>query len=138
MWNLEVQCHIHKGCPIFPILSRISSTPRIDTIYLKYILILCSHLRPGLPRGLFLVYFPITFWKHSYRSLILATCPALRNFLDLIALIKLGGGYSQWSPAKVLRRITYILLYWEESKLINKINKTDHSVNRIILCAVIC
>ena len=45
-------CHIHKGSPIIPILSRINPIPSIDTYFLRSIQILSSHLRIGLPRGL--------------------------------------------------------------------------------------
>ena len=35
LWNPEVQCHIHKGSPIIPILSRINPIPRTYTYLLK-------------------------------------------------------------------------------------------------------
>ena len=35
LWNSEVQCHIHKGSPVIPILSRINSIPHIDTYLFK-------------------------------------------------------------------------------------------------------
>ena len=33
--NLKVQCHVNKGSPIIPILSRINPNPRIDTYFFK-------------------------------------------------------------------------------------------------------
>ena len=67
---------IHKGSPIIPILSRttqfLESTP---TIYLRFSIILSSHLRLGFPNGLFLVNLPIKIWKALLSSSILATCP---------------------------------------------------------------
>ena len=45
LWNLVVQCRIHKSSPIIPILSWISPIPRIDTYSLRLILILSYHLR---------------------------------------------------------------------------------------------
>ena len=35
LWNPEVQCRIHKGSPIIPILSRINPITRIDTYLFK-------------------------------------------------------------------------------------------------------
>ena len=50
----EVQCRFHKGSQIAPILSRINSTPRIDTYlfkvkdrYLNFQIPSCIALRPG-------------------------------------------------------------------------------------------
>ena len=36
VWNPEVQCRIHKGSPITPILNRINSITHIDTYLLKF------------------------------------------------------------------------------------------------------
>jgi len=54
------------------------------------ILILSSHLRLDLPKGLFLLGLPVKILKALLPSSILATCPAYLNFLDLIALTILG------------------------------------------------
>ena len=35
LWNPEVQCRIHKGSPVVPILSRINPLARIDTYFFK-------------------------------------------------------------------------------------------------------
>ena len=59
MENPEVQCHIHKGSPVIPILSRINPIPCIDTHFLRSILILSSHLCLSLPKGLFPVGLPV-------------------------------------------------------------------------------
>ena len=48
LWNPEVLCHIHKGSPIIPILSRINLIPRFVTYSLRSIQILSSHLCLGL------------------------------------------------------------------------------------------
>ena len=56
-----VQCRIHKGSTIIPILSRINPLVLIP-VSLRSILILSSHLRLGLPKGL----LPVEFWKNYY------------------------------------------------------------------------
>ena len=35
LWNLEVQCRIHKGSPVIPIPNRNNLIPPIDTHFLK-------------------------------------------------------------------------------------------------------
>ena len=83
--NPEVKCHIHKGSPIVSILSRIDPIPRIDTYFLRSILILSPHLRLGLLRYLFRVTLFVKILKSLLSSSILATCSAhLHNLLNLI------------------------------------------------------
>ena len=65
----------------FPALTPISSSS---------ILILSSHLRLGLPKGLFPVGLPVKILKAFLPSSIMATCPAHLNLLDLITLTILG------------------------------------------------
>ena len=84
---------VHKGSPIIPILSRINPIPRIDSYFFKVILILSSHLRLDLPKGLFRVGLPVKILKDLLPSSILATCPAHLNLLDLITLTILGERY---------------------------------------------
>ena len=85
-----------------PILSRINLIPRIATYIFKIILILSSHLRLGLPKGLFPVGLPVKNLKALLPSSILATCPAHLYLIDLITLTILGERYklcsfSLWS-----------------------------------------
>ena len=70
--------------PKLPALTHISS---------RSILILFSHLRLGLPKGLFPVGLPVNILKALLLSSILATCPAHLNFLDLIILTILTERY---------------------------------------------
>ena len=49
LWNPKVQCRIHKGSPIIPILSRINPIPRMDTHIFKihFNIVLPSTTRPS-------------------------------------------------------------------------------------------
>jgi hypothetical protein len=57
LWNPKVQYRVHKSPPLFPILSHINPIHTIPS-YLRSILILSTHLRLGLPSGLFPFGFP--------------------------------------------------------------------------------
>jgi hypothetical protein len=63
MWKPEIHCRIYKGSPVNPILSRINQFPRVISISLRSVLILSSHLRLGLPKGLFPLDLPVTILK---------------------------------------------------------------------------
>ena len=56
--------------------------PALTPISSRSILILSSHLRLGLPKGLFSVGLPVKILK-ALPSSILATCPVHLNLLDL-------------------------------------------------------
>jgi hypothetical protein len=66
------RCRIHKSSPVIPILSKINPISRIDT-YLRSFLILYSHLRLGLPKGLFPAGMPVEILKALLPSSVLAT-----------------------------------------------------------------
>jgi hypothetical protein len=61
-------------------------------LYLRYILILSSHLRLGLPSGVLLDFLKI-FYMHSSSFHIRATCHARRILLDLVTVIILVEDY---------------------------------------------
>ena len=84
LWNPEVQSRISKGPPIIPILSRINPVPHIDTYSLRSILIFSSHLRLGLPKGLFPSGESVKILKELLPSSFLATGPAHLSLLSMI------------------------------------------------------
>ena len=96
---MEFQCHIHKGSPIIPILSRINLIPRIDTYLSK---VHSNIVLPSTPTGHFPVGLPVKILKALLLSCILATYPVHLNLLDLITLTILGENIS-WSLLCVLR-----------------------------------
>ena len=65
----------------------------------RSILILSTHLRLGLPSGLFPSGFPTNTLYTSLSSPICATCPAHLILLDFITRTKLGEGYKLFSSS---------------------------------------
>ena len=65
----------------------------------RYILILSSHLRLCVPKGLFPVCLPVKILKELLPTSILATYPAHLCLLDLITLTILGERYTLWSSS---------------------------------------
>ena len=83
----EVQCRIHKGSPIIPILSRINPIPRIDTYFFKVHSNIVFPSSLGLPNSLFPVRLPAKIFKAFSHS---GYMSAHLNLLDLITLTILG------------------------------------------------
>jgi hypothetical protein len=91
--NPKIHYRVHKSPPLIPILSQINPVHTIPSylskIYLN-IVQLSTHLRFGLPSGLFLSGFPTNI-LHAFRfSPILAIWPAHLILFDLIIQIILG------------------------------------------------
>jgi hypothetical protein len=75
LWNPKVHYHVHKSPPLVPIPSQIDPIHIIPS-YLRSILIMSTHLRLGLPHGLFPYGFPTNILYAFLFSPIRATCPA--------------------------------------------------------------
>jgi len=65
--NMKVHCHVHKNPLLVPSLSQMDPVHTFPTHSLRSILILSSHLRLGLPSGIFTSGIP---FKILYKFLI--------------------------------------------------------------------
>jgi hypothetical protein len=94
LWNPKVHNCIHKSSPPVPILSQIDSVhgPPHPTSR-RFILILSSHLRLGLPSDLPPSGFPTKALYAPLLSPIRATCSAHLSLLDLITRMIFGEEY---------------------------------------------
>jgi hypothetical protein len=98
LWKPKVQYRVHKSPPLVPILSHINPIHSIPS-YLRSVLKLSTHLRLGLPSGLFPFGFPTNILYAFLFSPIRTTCPAHLVILDLIVLIILGEEYKLWNSS---------------------------------------
>jgi hypothetical protein len=87
----SLPCSQESSTGLYPESDR--STPYHPILSLRYILILYTHLRLGLPSGLFPSGFPTNILFAFLVFSIRATCPAHLIFLDLIILIMFEEDY---------------------------------------------
>ena len=98
LWNQKVHYGIHKCPPSVPVMSQLDPVHTPTSNFLK-ILILSSHLRLGLPSGLFPSGFPIKTQYTSFLSPIRATRPAPLILLDFITREIMGEEYRSLSSS---------------------------------------
>ena len=114
LWNPKVHCRIHKCPPPVPILRSSIQSIRPHPTSWRTILILSSHLRLGLPSGLFPSGFPTKTLYTPLLSPIRATCPA-QCTIRYPSSDGAVGGYAartgQTSSAFLLGRATCVFFF---------------------------
>ena len=98
-WNPPVHYRSHKFPPPVPILSQLDPVHTPPPTFWRSILILSSHLRLGLPNGLFPWGFPTKTLYKPLSSPIRAKCPAHLILLDFITRTILGEEYKLLSSS---------------------------------------
>ena len=98
-WNPKVHYRTHKRPPPVPILGQTNPVHIPHPTSWRYILILSTHLRLGLPSGLFPSGFPTKTLYAPLSSPIRATCPAHLILLDFITRTILGEEYRSLSSS---------------------------------------
>jgi len=99
LWNPKAHRRVHKRPPPVPILCQINPVHIPTSLSWRFSLILSSHLRLGLPSGLFPSGFPTKTLYTTLLSPIRAIWPAHVILLDLITWTILGGQYRPLSSS---------------------------------------
>jgi len=98
-WNPKAHHHTHKCPPPVSILSQHHPVPTTPSYFLKIHLILSSHLRLGLPNGLFPSGFPTRTLYTPLPCPIRTTCPAHLILLDFTIRTIFGKEYRSLSSS---------------------------------------
>jgi hypothetical protein len=85
-WKPKVHYHVHKSPPLAPNLERMNLVHTLHPVTLRSTLI-SSHLRIGLPSGIFHLGFPIKILRTFLISPMRVTCSAHLIFRDFIITI---------------------------------------------------
>jgi len=99
LWNPKVPYRIHKCRPPVPTLIQLDPLQPLHHTFCRSILILPSHLRLCLPRGLFPSGFPTKTLYTSLLYTIRATCPTHLILLHFITQRILGEEYRSFSSS---------------------------------------
>jgi len=108
LWNPKVHYLIHKCPPPVPFLSQLDPVHTPHATSSRPIVILPSHLRMGLPSGLFPSGFPTKTLYTPLLSPIRATCPVHLILLDFITRTILGEEYRKWDYIYKLPQARFI------------------------------
>ena len=93
----EEHYHVYKCLPPVPVLSQINPVHALHPTSKRSILILSSHISPGLPSGLFPSYFPIQTLYAPLFSSVHATWPACLVHFEFITFIIFDDWYRSLS-----------------------------------------
>ena len=99
LWKPKVRYHIHKRPVTCPFLDPHHSSPFHHPTSWRSILILSSHLRLGLPSGLFPSRLPTKTPCAPLPSPTRTTCPVHLILLYLNTLMIFGEEYRSWSSS---------------------------------------
>ena len=99
LWNPKVHYSIHKYPPTFHILSQLDPVHTPHPTSWRSNLILSSHLRLGLPNGIYPSGFSTKTLYTPLLSSISATCPTHLISLDFISRTILGEEYRSYSSS---------------------------------------
>ena len=99
LWNLKVHYHTYKRCHLSLSWANSIQSPQPLPTSFSYTLILSSHLRLGLPNGLFPSRYPTKTLCTPLPSSLCATCPAHLILLDFITRTWLGEEYRTLSSS---------------------------------------